>query len=129
MSKTNDGNANVIKSSTSLDLATLKSQRGAMKRNITKLKIKVEKEGSTVDYTLLKCRLQISESYFAHISHIQTQIERLDPSDEGRSDIEELFVRAKALMVDLLGKKRRSSQDDHSFLNVTTLKVVYRNLS
>lgn len=102
------------------DLPSLKSQRSTMKRTITKLKIKVEREGSSADYTIIECRLQMLESYFKQVSYIQTQIERLDASDEGRSDLEELFISSKSFMVDLLNKKRRSSDVDQSFLNTTS---------
>ncbi|XP_065356116.1 uncharacterized protein LOC135950508 [Calliphora vicina] len=102
------------------DLSSLKSQRTTMKRTISNLKTKIEKEGSSADYTIIECRLQMLESYFKQVSHIQTQIERLDPSDEGRTDLEEIFIASKSYMVDLLNKKRRSSDVDQSFLNTTS---------
>ncbi|XP_037823638.1 uncharacterized protein LOC119612006 [Lucilia sericata] len=103
-----------------MDLASLKVQRSTMKRNISKLKSKVEKEGTSSDYTIIKCRLQMLESYFTQLSHIQTQTERHDVGDESRSELEELFVQAKAYMIDLLYKKRRSSDMDLSILNTTS---------
>lgn len=109
------------------DLPTLKTQRSTMKRNISKLKTKMEKEGSSLDYTIIKCRLQILESYFTQVSYIQTQIERLDPLDEGRSDVEELFVQAKAYLVDLLSEKRRESDMDLSILNNTSSSFSHQN--
>ncbi|GBP00848.1 hypothetical protein EVAR_101378_1 [Eumeta japonica] len=67
-----------------------------MKRNITQMKAKIERDGASSDFTILECRLQILESYFKQISHIQSQIEKLDETDAARSDVEELFISAKA---------------------------------
>lgn len=52
----------------------LKNQRSIIKRNISNIKTKVEKEGVSVHHTVLECRLQILESHFKEISHIQTKI-------------------------------------------------------
>lgn len=78
------------------------------------------------DYTIRKCRLKILESYFTQLSRIQTPIGRLEVSDESRPDIEELFVQAKASMIDLLSKKRRSSVTDISLLNTTNLSFSHQ---
>ena len=110
-----------------MDLSSLKVQRSTMKHTITKLKSKVEKEGTSCDYAIIKCRLQMLESYFTQLSHIQTQIERLDAADESRSELEEIFVQAKALMVDLLSKKRLSSDTDISLLITTNLSFSHQN--
>lgn len=113
--------------SSSNNLTSLKQQRTTMKRNITQMRSKIEKEGSTADYTILDCRLQILESYFKQISHIQSQIEKLDESDTNRSDIEELFISAKAPLVSFMNSKRSSSDIDHSFLNMTQPIMSHHN--
>ncbi|XP_065372316.1 uncharacterized protein LOC135964147 [Calliphora vicina] len=108
-------------------LSSLKQQRTTMKRNITQMKTKIEKDGSTSDYTILECRLQILESYFKQISHIQAQIEKLDESDTNRSDIEELFISAKAPLVSFMNNKRGSCDIEQSFLNATQPLISHHN--
>lgn len=109
------------------NLASLKVQRSTMKRNITQMKVKIEKDGASSDYTILECRLQILKSYFKQISYIQTQIEKLDPTDISRSDLEELFISAKAVLITLMNKKRRHSDVEQSFLNVTNTPFSHHN--
>lgn len=99
------------------DLASLEQQRNTMKRNISKLHKKSEKDGDKVDCTVLQCRLQILEEYFKQICLVQGQIERLSPTDNGRSDLEEVFIVAKAKLLSLINKSRSSTSLEHSFLN------------
>ncbi|XP_065365533.1 uncharacterized protein LOC135958562 [Calliphora vicina] len=108
-------------------LASLKLQRTTMKRNISQLKGKTDRNGDSSDYTILECRLQILESYFKQISHIQTQIEKLDDSDMARSDLEELFISAKAPLVSLMNQKRSSGDIEQSFLNSSQSFVSHQN--
>lgn len=53
-----------------------------MKRNIALMKGKIEKHGESSDFTTLEYRLQILESYFKQICHIQ--VERLNENDTRR---------------------------------------------
>ncbi|XP_075157719.1 uncharacterized protein LOC142230985 [Haematobia irritans] len=109
------------------DASALKAQRTSMKRNISNLKSKIEKDGATIDPTILECRLQILESYFRQISHIQTQIEKLNTSDNGRGDIEELYIGAKTTILKKLNPIRRSSEFESSFLNTTSQGISHHN--
>lgn len=111
----------------SADLQSLKSQRTAMKRNIANIKTKVEKDGDSVDTTILECRLQILESYFKQISYIQSQIEKVSSADQARSDIEEQFIVAKASIMKRLTSCRRSSYADQTFFNNTTQGLSHHN--
>ncbi|XP_075157710.1 uncharacterized protein LOC142230976 [Haematobia irritans] len=101
------------------DLSSLKQQRSSMKRNISNMHKKVEKDGAKVDSTILECRLQILESYFKQLCHIQTQIETLSPADTSRSDLEELFITAKAKILGLLNKSRSSIPGDTTLMNAS----------
>lgn len=49
------------------------------------------------------------EPFFKRVTHIQTRIERINTSDIGRNDLEELFISTKPVTVEFLNKKRRSS--------------------
>lgn len=120
-------NTETSQETSNMDLQSFKIQSTTMKRNISNMKTKIEKDGSTTDYTILECRLQILESYFKQINYIQTQIERLDQTDSSRSDLEDLFITAKSLIVNLLHKKRRSSDVDQSFLNITNSTFSHQN--
>ncbi|XP_017480766.1 PREDICTED: uncharacterized protein LOC108370042 [Rhagoletis zephyria] len=97
-----------------------KQQRSIMKRNITNMKSKVEKEGDNADSITLECRLQILESHFKQISHIQGQIEKISPDDNARSDIEESYIEIKGKIMRLLNKGRRPSLAQASFGNAST---------
>lgn len=88
------------------NLTSLKSQRSTMKRNITQMKAKVDKDGASTDYIILDCRLQILKSYFKQISYIQSQIEKLEPADTTRSDLEEIFITAKSTLINLIYEKK-----------------------
>lgn len=103
----------------SSELVMLKQQRSSMKRNITNMQKKVEKDGDSSDSTILECRLQILESYFKQLCHIQGQIEKLSPTDAARSDLEEIFIIAKAKIMGLLNKQRGSMQMDQTLFNAS----------
>ena len=64
-------------------------------------------------------------SYFKQISHIQSQIEKLD--DNNRPDIEELFISAKAPLVSFMNNKSNSSDVEHSFLNTTQSLIPHQH--
>lgn len=74
------------------ELSALKQARANMKKNITNLKKKVEKDGKQIYATILECRLEILESYFKQLNHIKGKIEQLYPADNVRSDNEDLFT-------------------------------------
>lgn len=101
------------------ELASLKLQRSHMKRNITNLHKKVERDGDKVDPTILECRLEILESYFKQLCFIQGQIEKLNSTDSSRSELEDIFISAKAKLRMLLNKSRGSTSMDHSFFNAS----------
>ncbi|XP_046800970.1 uncharacterized protein LOC124421481 [Lucilia cuprina] len=108
-----------LNDSGSPELASLKQQRATMKRNITCLEKKIDKDGDTADTTILQCRLEILESYFKQISHIQGQIEKISPSDVTRSDLEEIYIAAKAKLLSILNKTRSSTSMEQSFFNTS----------
>ncbi|XP_023307569.2 uncharacterized protein LOC111689329 [Lucilia cuprina] len=99
------------------ELASLKQERGNMKKNITNLQKKVEKDGDRVDATILECRLEILESYFKQLSHIQGKIEQLYPADTTRSDNEDLFINTKATILGILKSHRGSISMDVSHIS------------
>ena len=101
-------------------LVSLKQQRTNMKKNISALKSKIEKDASKLDATILECRLEILESYFKQICHIQTQIEKLAPEDNHRSDLEEVFISAKASLLSHIEEKRHNRSFDASIVHNTT---------
>ncbi|XP_036346859.1 uncharacterized protein LOC118756405 [Rhagoletis pomonella] len=82
-----------------MSLDELKQQRANTKKNITRIKNIVDASlrpgGKTLSAAEYKCRLGIFESYFKQVLSIQTDIEKLDPDDGGRADLEELYVTTK----------------------------------
>ncbi|GBP10481.1 hypothetical protein EVAR_70789_1 [Eumeta japonica] len=103
----------------SSELSPLKQERANVKKNITNLKKKVEKDGERIDATILECRLEILESYFKQLSHIQTKIENLSPTEDSRGDNEDLFISAKAKIMEYLKPHRSSVSMEASHINTT----------
>lgn len=98
-------------SAAEFDLNALKQSRAALRRSVTTMKAKIERDEG-IDSTILECRLQILESYFKQLSHIQTQIERVNEHDSTRSDIEESYVGTKTLILTRLKAMREESTFD-----------------
>ena len=71
--------------------------------------------------------MQILESYFKQTSYIQSQIEKLDPADIHRSNLEELFISEKAGLISLLNKKRSNTDVEQGFLNVKGAPFSHHN--
>lgn len=101
-------------SAAEFDLNALKQSRAALRRSVTTMKAKVEKDEG-IDSTILECRLQILESYFKQLSHIQTQIEWVNEYDSTRSDIEESYICTKTLILTKLKEMREESTFDVTF--------------
>ena len=95
-------------STTNIDLKVLKQSRAALKRNLTIMTRKVEKEES-LDRTVLECPLQVLESYFKELSHVQTQIERINADDSSRPDIEDVYIQIKSTILKKLKSTLRES--------------------
>ena len=90
-------------------LDELKQLRASSKGSITRIKNVVD---SNLSHTELGCRLGIAESYYKQALYYQTQIEKQKPSDEGRCDIDELFIATKTKILLLMGDRRPSLHDE-----------------
>ena len=111
-------------STTNIDLKALKQSRAALKRNLTIMAQKVEKEES-LDGTVLECRLQVLESYFKELSHVQTQIERINADDSSRPDIEDAYMQIKSMILKKLNGTRRENIMESSLLNQTLVETLH----
>ncbi|XP_073841445.1 uncharacterized protein [Musca autumnalis] len=114
-----DGIEFVEESAGNSELASLKLLRSSVKKNIVNIQKKVEKDGSKMDSTILECRLEILDSYFKQLCTIQSQIEAINANDNGRSDLEETFIVAKAKILKLINHNRGSVAVDNRFMNVS----------
>lgn len=103
-------------SAAEVNLNALRQSRTALRRSLTAMKNKIEKDEG-IDGTILECRLQILESYFKQLTHIQTQIERVVENDNTRMDIDEVYVLTKSLIVTKLKGLQRDSSLDATMLN------------
>lgn len=78
-----------------MSLDDLKQQRAITKKNISRIKTVIganaKGEGKSLSAAELKCRLGILDSYFKQILSVQNKIENIDPDDNGRADIEDLY--------------------------------------
>ncbi|XP_075162888.1 uncharacterized protein LOC142235521 [Haematobia irritans] len=95
-------------------LEELKQRRASSKGSMTRIKNVVEGK-NILSHTELECRLGIIESYYKQASYYQNQIERLSPLDDGRADIDELYITIKTKILDLIGSGRRHSVTEQSF--------------
>ncbi|XP_075170487.1 uncharacterized protein LOC142242854 [Haematobia irritans] len=86
-------------------LEELKQRRASSKGSMTRIKNVVEGKNT----------LGIIESYYKQASYYQNQIERLSPLDDGRADIDELYITIKTKLLDLIGSGRRHSITEQSF--------------
>lgn len=90
-------------------LEEYKSQRTTTKRNISRIKTIIDAngrgEGKALSTAELKCRLGILESYFKQILVIQSNIEKLEPEDTARGEIEDLYVSIKLAIQSQLGEE------------------------
>ena len=91
-----------------MTLEEVKQQRANTKKSITRIKNQIEAngrgEGRTLSSAELKCRLGILESYFKQILTYQTSIEKYDPDDNARAEIEDLYIAAKMNIQSQLGE-------------------------
>lgn len=94
-----------------MSLEELKQQRASIKKNISRIKNLVESSLQSSAKTLsapeLKCRLGILDSYFKQVLSTQTNIEKADSKDEGRTDLEDLYITTKILI-------QAQLSDDHN---------------
>ncbi|XP_067635778.1 uncharacterized protein [Eurosta solidaginis] len=92
---------------------TLKQQRANTKKNISRIKTIIETngkgEGKGLETIELKCRLGILESYFTQLMSYQIQIEKLEPDDNMRGELEDLYVGVKIAIQEQLGEDLNSS--------------------
>ncbi|XP_039970154.1 uncharacterized protein LOC120782065 [Bactrocera tryoni] len=101
-----------------MSLEELKQQRANIKKNISRIKNIVEaslrpgaKILSVAEY---RCRLGILESYFKNVLSTQTEIERIDPEECGRMDLEELYITTKLII------QSQVTEDSNTTLSDTT---------
>ncbi|XP_036335398.1 uncharacterized protein LOC118745835 [Rhagoletis pomonella] len=99
-------------------LSGLRQQRATMERNLKSIAAKIEQDKQG-DLAVVECRAEILEAYFQQICQLQTKIEKIDPDDEHRAEIEDLFVAAKAMISRRIGKGRKDKPDDSGVVNVT----------
>lgn len=90
-----------------MSLEEVKQQRSLTRKNMSRIRTIVEasanKSGKILSPIELQCRLGILESYFKQGLGYQTQIEKLDPDDNGRGDLEDLYVNIRSSIQMQLG--------------------------
>ncbi|XP_037961189.1 uncharacterized protein LOC119690240 [Teleopsis dalmanni] len=106
----------------------LKQQRANTKKSMTRIKNYIESarnEGNVLPHAELKCRLAILEAYFKQILTTQSSIEALDPEDNCRSDLEELYINAKMAIQSQLGDEfhNTSISDGNITIHQSTSKL------
>jgi len=100
------------------ELTSLQLQRSLVKRKMLNAKQLITSSGGTLSEVVLQCRLQMFDSQFKQISHIQMKIEELDRTDAVGNDIDELYISTKSAMIELL-KKKQPNFDETNVLTST----------
>ena len=99
----------------------LKQQRASTKKNLSRVKKIIEQSASGEKKKLsaleLKCRLGIVESYHKQAMGLQTSIEKLQPDDAGREDLEEIYISTKCLIQTLLGEDANTTFCESSIVS------------
>lgn len=106
----------------SLTLDECKRKRANIKRNISRIKSIVDVNANVkLSHAELQCRLGILESYFRQALSVQADIEIIDPSDDGRGDLEDSYVSLKVAIKEQLGEDLHSTmlEPQHSQLMQT----------
>ncbi|XP_065355382.1 uncharacterized protein LOC135949860 [Calliphora vicina] len=93
------------------ELDTLVKQRETSKANVTRIKNLIS---SSMSLAELECRLSLVEAYFKQLLSIQTNIEELNPKDTARIDIEDLCIKTKSKIIELLGDNYKRQSFDTS---------------
>ncbi|XP_036346956.1 uncharacterized protein LOC118756292, partial [Rhagoletis pomonella] len=110
-----------------MSLERLKQSRASTKKNITRIKNIVNDSlkpgGQALSPAEYKCRLGILESYFKQILSIQSEIEELDPEDNARGDLEDLYVTTKLIIQTQLGEDHNATLLDSTCIVQASSKL------
>ncbi|XP_036347133.1 uncharacterized protein LOC118756475 [Rhagoletis pomonella] len=110
-----------------MSLEKLKQSRASTKKNITRIKNIVNDSlkpgGQALSPAEYKCRLGILESYFKQILSIQSEIEELDPEDNARGDLEDLYVTTKLSIQTQLGEDHNATLLDSTCIVQASSKL------
>ena len=82
------------------ELETLTKRRKTTKANVTRIKNLISPNMSPPE---LECRLSLVEAYFKQLLTIQNSREEINPKDTTRADVEDLCIKTKSKIMELLG--------------------------
>ncbi|XP_065361988.1 uncharacterized protein LOC135955564 [Calliphora vicina] len=101
-------------------LETYRQQRTTTEANILKIKSNLEKKRGTLSGLDIEGWLELVNSYIKNLMTFQTDIERLDPTDDKRGDLEKLCISTNSLLKSMLGGTRRESFANQTLGGFTT---------
>lgn len=90
-------------------LSCLQKQRSKIRGNITRIKKMYQDGTGSLDQIDMQLRLEILDSYIKQLMDYQTEIEKLNPDDNKRGELEEVCIGAKSILLSKLGSTRRTS--------------------
>lgn len=97
------------------ELTRLKQQKGKVVENISRIKTSIVNKTISFNPFEIECRLEILQEYITKAMNYQSELENLDPSNDERSELENLCVSTKSLLLNLQSKNRKSSLNETSF--------------
>ena len=89
-------------------------QKDTIMANIARIKRSITDRTISTNPIELECRLDILNSYIEQAMVMQSEIDIIDPTNDGRSELEDLCVSTKSLLIAKLGNNRRPSNDNNS---------------
>ena len=85
---------------------SLQKQRATIRGNISRIHNMYQNGSASTNPIDLECRLEILSSYIKEIMAYQTEIEKINPDDTKRGEIEEVCIGSKSLLLSKLGGRR-----------------------
>lgn len=98
-------------------------QKMVVVANILRIKDSITERTISFDPYALEYRLSILNSYIEKAMGLQSEIESIEPNDNTRSELEDICVSSKSLLLSVINKKKRSSLADTSMFSPSHHRV------
>ncbi|XP_037823707.1 uncharacterized protein LOC119612057 [Lucilia sericata] len=98
------------------DLDKLMQRKAKVVENIERIKKSILEKTISFNPFEIECRLEILKDHIDQAMEFQSQLDILDPTNDDRSELENLCVTTKSLLLSLQAKNRRLSFQETSFM-------------
>ncbi|XP_065368955.1 uncharacterized protein LOC135961383 [Calliphora vicina] len=98
------------------NLEKLIQRKAKVVENIERIKRSIIEKTISFNTFEIDCRLEILKDHIAQAMEFQSELDILDPTNDDRSELEDLCVTTKSLLLSLQAKNRRPSLQETSFM-------------